>query len=253
MAIRIVILGTGTVIPSSSRGATSLLIEAHGEKALFDCGPGALEAVERSGRAYRDIKKIFLTHFHPDHTLDMGRLFAAMKNDESYSIGERLEIFGPPGLERFVDGWDSLYGGIVPGNDCITLIEGSWEVGHSGDGPVVTACEVDHTGHEAYAYRLSYRDSSVAYTGDTGYASSVVELAMGADLLVAECSFPEERAVEGHLTPSSAGRIAQEAGVGRMILVHLYPLVEEAVALDGVRRLYGGPVEVASDGMEIEI
>lgn len=253
MAIRVVILGTGTIIPTPHRRATSLLVEARGETILFDCGPGALDAVEMSGRSYRDISRIFITHFHPDHTLDLGRLFSAMKNDESYTREESIEIFGPPGLERFMEDWNRLYDGIVPGDDRLSLDGGSRSADHQDGRPDVRACAADHAGKPAYAYRLTHRGSSVVYTGDTGYAGSVVDLAAGADLLVAECSFPDDRAMEGHLTPESAGRIAREAGVGRIVLVHLYPPVEEAAAIEGVKRLYDGPVEVASDGMELDI
>jgi ribonuclease BN (tRNA processing enzyme) len=253
MAIRIVILGTGTIIPSPSRGATSLLVEAHGESMLFDCGPGALEAAERSGRTYRDIRKIFITHFHPDHTLDLGRLFSAMKNDESYPDDLHIEIFGPPGLTEFIEGLGSLYRGIVPDDERISLHEsfGSAEIlpGTSE----IRASRVDHGGAAAYAYRILDRRSSVVFTGDTDYGPSVVELARGADLLVAECSFPDDRPVTGHLTPSSVGRIAREAAVGRVVLVHLYPFMTEDAAVEGVKRSYDGPVEVASDGMEIDV
>lgn len=253
MAVRVVILGTGTIIPSASRRATSLLVEAHGETILFDCGPGALEAVERSGRSYKDIKKIFITHFHPDHTLGLGRLFSAMKNDGSDPVEGYIEIFGPEGLDRFIEDWNGLYDGIVPGGDRLGLRGAFRSAEHSGEGPDIQACEADHAGKQAYAYRLDYQGSSVVFTGDTGYTRSIVELADGVDLLVAECSFPDDRAMSGHLTPSSAGRIAAEAGVGRIVLVHLYSSMEEAAAIEGVKRLYDGPVEVASDGMEIEV
>ena len=253
MAVRVVILGTGTIIPSMSRKATSLLIEAHGETALFDCGPGALEAVERSGRSYKDIKRIFITHFHPDHTLGLGRLFSAMKNDGSFPLEGRIEIYGPEGLDRFIENWNGLYDGIVPGDERLGLCGAFRSTGHSGGGPDVRARAADHAGKAAYAYRLDYQGSSVVFTGDTGYTRSIVELAEGTDLLVTECSLPDDRAMNGHLTPSSAGRIALEAGVGRVVLVHLYPSMEEAEAIEGVKRIYDGPVEVASDGMEIDL
>lgn len=253
MAIRVKILGTGTIIPSHSRKATSLLVEAHGETILFDCGPGALEAVEQSGRSYKDIRKIFITHFHPDHTLGLGRLFSAMKNDESFPAEARIEIFGPPGLECFIENWNGLYDGIVPDGDHLCLRGAFRSAGHPGGETEISAAEADHAGKAAYAYRLSYQGSSVVFTGDTGYSPSIVALADGADLLIAECSFPDDRAVNGHLTPSSAGRIAREAGVGRIVLVHIYPPMEEAAAIEGVRRIYDGPVEMATDGMEIDV
>ena len=66
----------------------------------------------------------------------------------------------------------------------------------------------------------------MVYSGDTDYSEDLIRLAQGADLLICECSLPEEMKVEGHLVPSLAGRIASEAGCRKLLLVHLYPECE---------------------------
>ena len=254
MPMRVVILGVGTIIPHPGEGATSLLVEAGGGSMLFDCGPGALEMVERSGRSYTDIGRIFLTHYHPDHTLGLGRLFSAMKNDEEYPAGSRLAIYGPAGLERFVGGWDSLYGRIVPGPDRLTLVELPPGTVALGGGIEVTAGEAAHGETPALAYRVECCGSAVAYTGDTAYTGAVVELATDADLLVAECSFPDGHAASGHMTPSVVGRLAKESGAKRVLLVHRYPSVDPDEAVEVARSLAGGAeIEAAAEGMEIEL
>ena len=82
----------------------------------------------------------------------------------------------------------------------------------------------------------------------------VVELARGAHTMLIECSFPDEMPVPGHLTPSGVARIAREAGVGRVVLTHVYP---QADALDLVaevgRGYHGGVVVVAEDGLRITV
>jgi ribonuclease BN (tRNA processing enzyme) len=256
--MRILVLGSGTIIPCVGRRSTALLVEWNGETVLFDCGPGALEAIEESGRSYREVSMVFLTHYHPDHTLDVGRLMAALDNDEFYREGGRITLYGPDGLQGFLDGWRRLYRGMVPGRQFLESNEvGGGTVLEDGSSRI-GAAEVNHGDMPALAYRIEEGGRSIVYTGDTGYDVRLVDLARGADLLVSECSSPDGLEVEGHLTPALVGRIAEEAAVGRVLLVHLYPAQfchpsSAAMVIDSVRRNFDGPVEIAEDGQEIHI
>ncbi len=103
------------------------------------------------------------------------------------------------------------------------------------------------------------RGRVVAVTGDTRPCAGTVEAARGADLLVHDCTFGDAEAARAaetmHSTAREAGRVAREAGVGRLVLTHLStrydrdwkPLVEQA------RAEWQGPLEVAQDGMVLEV
>jgi ribonuclease BN (tRNA processing enzyme) len=80
-----------------------------------------------------------------------------------------------------------------------------------------------------------------------------VELARAAHTLLIECSFPDASPVPGHLTPSSAARIASEAGVERVVLTHIYPAVAALDLVSEVGRGYGGEVLVAVDGFRFGV
>ncbi|MCZ6597145.1 MAG: MBL fold metallo-hydrolase, partial [Planctomycetota bacterium] len=102
---------------------------------------------------------------------------------------------------------------------------------------------------EAVAWRVDLPSGvSFAYTGDTGENLAVAELARGADLFVAECSFPDEEGVALHLTPSSAARLAAAAGVGTLLLTHFYPETDPEDARAVAARTFDGPIELACDG-----
>jgi ribonuclease BN (tRNA processing enzyme) len=73
------------------------------------------------------------------------------------------------------------------------------------------------------------------------------------DLLVLECSFPDERKVPGHLTPSLAGRIANETRCRRLLLTHLYPECDQVDVLSQCRRTYSGDVLIAEDLLRISV
>jgi ribonuclease BN (tRNA processing enzyme) len=255
--MRLRVLGSGTIIPFRGRRPVSLLVDWKEEPVLLDCGPGALDAIEESGISYRDVRSIFLTHYHPDHTLDIGRLLAALNIDELYPENRRIALYGPTGLTRFLDDWRRLYRGAESKREFIESNEVAGGTVLTEGSSSIRAAEVDHGDMPALAYRIEEGGAAIVYTGDTGYGARLVDLARGADLLVSECSFPDGHEAVGHLTPSLVGRIAAEAAVGKVLLVHLYPVQlrrpsSAETVIDSVHRRFGGPVEIARDGMAVE-
>jgi ribonuclease BN (tRNA processing enzyme) len=117
----------------------------------------------------------------------------------------------------------------------------------------IEATPVTH-GIPAVAYRFTSEGKSVVLSGDTAPCDNSVAISREADLLVIECSFPEQTGPKpGHLIPSQVGAIASEAKAKRVVLVHLFPTCkgkEESMIAD-VRRFYGGPVEVGNDMQSI--
>jgi ribonuclease BN (tRNA processing enzyme) len=64
------------------RYGISILVEAAGQKLLFDCGRGAtLRAVEAGIRPI-DLDKVFLTHLHSDHIISIPDLLLTLWAEE---------------------------------------------------------------------------------------------------------------------------------------------------------------------------
>ncbi len=63
----------------------------------------------------------------------------------------------------------------------------------------------------------------MAITGDAGPRDDLVNLARGADILVADCTLPPGGIYDGHLNPEQAGELAAAAGVRTLVLTHLPP------------------------------
>jgi ribonuclease BN (tRNA processing enzyme) len=256
--MQVVILGRGTIVPSAHGTSTSLLVEWHGEAIMLDCGPGALDAVEGAGYSYQDVRRVFITHYHADHTLGLGRLLAAINNDGSYPRYWGVKVYGPGGLRAFLEDWHRLYSSTIPKWPFLELIEVGEGTVLSVGSASITAAEVDHGGSTALAYRIEEDGKSIVYTGDTGYSDALVALAGKTDLLVSECSFPDGYEADGHLTPSLVGRIAAEADAKTVVLVHMYPaaagrpfVADESA--EGVGRLFGGSVKIGFDGMRLRL
>jgi ribonuclease BN (tRNA processing enzyme) len=103
-------------------------------------------------------------------------------------------------------------------------------------------------------YRITGADGTiVAYSGDTDYCKNAVALARDANLFICESALPDAMKVEGHLTPSLAGRIVTEAGVKKLLLTHFYPECESVDIEVQCRKDYKGPLIVARDLMVVDV
>ncbi|MDX1778689.1 MAG: MBL fold metallo-hydrolase, partial [Thermodesulfobacteriota bacterium] len=101
-------------------------------------------------------------------------------------------------------------------------------------------------------FRVTSRDDrAVAYSGDTDFCESLIALGRDVDLLILECSFPDSRKVEGHLTPALAGRVARESGCKKLLLTHLYPPCDDENIVAVVKDQFSGEVILAEDLMKI--
>lgn len=99
----------------------------------------------------------------------------------------------------------------------------------------------------------------VVLSGDTRPCPAIVAAAKDADLLVHEATFSDDeqaRAVDTrHSTAREAGRVAKEAGARRLVLTHLSSRhdVDPRPLLEQARQEYPGPVDVAYDGLSLEV
>lgn len=97
----------------------------------------------------------------------------------------------------------------------------------------------------------------VAYVLDTAWCDAAVELAAGADVVVAESTFlsvDEDLAAEfGHLTARQAGRLARVAGARRLVLSHFSRRYDDVTAFGREAREEFADVVIATDFDRIPI
>jgi ribonuclease BN (tRNA processing enzyme) len=108
---------------------------------------------------------------------------------------------------------------------------------------------------EAYGLRVFAAGALLAYTGDTGRCGELETLARGADLLLAEASFPDGAANPPgiHLTGGDGGRLARDAGVHRLVVTHVPPWYDGDEALAAARAEWDGPTELAAPGSTYDL
>lgn len=255
--MELTIIGSGTGAPSKTRAYPCTLIKVKNKHLVFDTGPGSLRQLLLAGVTYADVDYIYYSHFHPDHSLDLVSFLFAMKYD-SPARTKPLYITGPCGLHKFHQGLVSVYGNtITPKTFDLHLKEiESGELTY--DGWKITAEPVRHSS-QSIGYRIeSSAGRTIAYSGDTDYCDGIILLAKNTDLLVLECSFPDDNKIEGHLTPLLCAQIAQKAQCKKLILTHLYPVCSEAIKnnaplLAELKTIYDGEIVIAEDFDRFEI
>jgi ribonuclease BN (tRNA processing enzyme) len=105
----------------------------------------------------------------------------------------------------------------------------------------------------AIGYRFEADGKALVYSGDTDFGEGIIQLARRADVLLLECSFPDQEKVPGHLTPSEAGKIAKLAEAKKLVLTHFYPSCDQENILAPCARQFQGEIVLAEDLMHLQI
>src|SRR5689334_676230 len=74
-SIKVTLLGTGSPTPAMNRFGPCTLVEAGGQRFLFDAGRGAIQRLAQTPVQWRDVQGIFITHLHSDHLVGLPDLW----------------------------------------------------------------------------------------------------------------------------------------------------------------------------------
>jgi ribonuclease BN (tRNA processing enzyme) len=238
-------VGCGDAFAAGGRFQTCFLLEGADEPLLVDCGATSLVALKRLGVDPNSIGWVALSHLHGDHFGGLPWLIL----DGQFSRRDRpLVISGPPGTEeRFKRAFEALYPGATSAERRFEtrLMEFEARRPYQLGPAVVTMFEVVHTpGTEPHALRIEYGDKTIAYSGDTEWTDTLLEVADGADLFVCECQ-EYDRQVPGHLDYQTLREKRDQLGCRRLVVTHLGKAM-----LSRVDEL---ELEAAEDGLTIEL
>ena len=283
------ILGAGTPTPTPTRFGSAYVVDVDGSKLMFDCGPAATHKLVQSGLHPTEIDDLFFTHHHFDHDIDYP-CFLLCRWDQSIGKENVLNVYGPTLTERITHGvldaeegifahdWKARVqhplslntyesrGGKLPRRPPVVNAR------DIGPGTVATAkkwevsaAPADHVQPylDSLAYRLDVRGGkSFVFTGDTEPCESVVELAHGADVMLCMC-WDEQELMDadgealGQCGTTGAGRMAEAAGVGTLVLVHMGPHIAQPAAttkgIVDIRKVYSGRVVYSEELMKLDI
>jgi ribonuclease BN (tRNA processing enzyme) len=250
--MELIILGSGTGVPSLTRGAPASLVRIQNHTLLIDMGSGTLERLLKVGITIHDVDMILLTHTHPDHVADLVPFLFGSKYHEEPRRRD-LTLIGGKGFQVFFDALRNVYKGSIESDLFDLHLTESEDESHGFQGFRILTKPMAHL-PGSIAFRIEGDDGkSVVLSGDTDYNINLVELATYTDLLVLESAFPDDKKVEGHLSPSLAGRIASEARCKKLVLTHFYPICDTVDMRSPCASTYQGPIEIASDLMRFTV
>ena len=250
--LKITLCGTSSPIPAPGRAQACVAVETPEHLYIIDAGSGSAATANLSNVPMEKLRGILITHFHSDHISDIGDF-----NLNSWVAGrpEPLQIIGPTGVERIVDGFNMAYeldrgyrvahhGAELLNPELGTLQSKTIEEGVivDQDGLRITAFEVSHPPIEpAFGYRLDYGGRSVVISGDSLVTDKIVEISNGADVVLHDAmSLQLVRGAEGmarttgntrlatvlqdiqdyHATTDDLNRLSSEAEIGQLALYH---------------------------------
>lgn len=279
----VTLLGTGIPVPQPDRFGPATLVEAGGQKLLFDAGRGVPIRLFQRRVPLREIGPLFLTHFHSDHTAGIADIWLSGWLGGPWARRTTpFRVIGPTGTRDLMANLERAYAADIrirmadekyPAEGIRVIADEFPAEGvvHDKDGVRVTAFEVDHGDliRPAYGYRIDYDGRSVVISGDTRFSQNVIKHGTGADVLIHEVAAvrPEllkdvqvQRVMAHHTSPQEAGRVFQLARPRLAVYTHLVLLARPgvpALTTDELgaqtRETYDGPFVVGEDLMTFKI
>jgi ribonuclease Z len=276
-ALRVLLCGTSSPIPSPRRAEACTAVFAGGRMWIVDTGPGSWRTLALRRIRGEAIAAVLYTHLHSDHIGELGEF-----NLQTWVAGRPgpLRVYGPDGVAGLVHGFAEAYaadtrfrvahhGAALLPPDRAAMVAMPVRVDGTGetrvldeDGVVVTAFAVAHDPvRPAFGYRFEYGGRSVVVSGDTAPSSNLVAQARGADVLVHEAQanavvrimadaareVGESRVAKilgdipsYHTDPADAAREAVAAGVRLLVLTHFTPPPDNVLLARIFRRDLGG-------------
>ena len=241
---RVTLLGTSTPNPLPDRFGPSTLVEAGGEKLLFDCGRGATIRLWQL-KIPLGTFKLFITHLHSDHTVGIPDLW--LTGFASLPYGRRktpLAIYGPKGTAEMMSYLEKAYQADIDSRrefisnfsqQQVAIAAKDIEEGvvYDQNQVRVTAFHVKHANlKDAFGFRVDYQGHAVVISGDMASNENFIKYAQGADVVIHEVGVARPELLEKdpgvrqmlathHSSPEEAARFrADQAETGCLYALH---------------------------------
>jgi ribonuclease BN (tRNA processing enzyme) len=267
--VAVQVLGSGGPAINRDRASASYLLWVDAQaKMLVDAGGGAFFRFGQAQAKLADLSMVAISHLHPDHVSDLPALLWLSHLGRK----DTLPIVGPSGNEvaptfptflgRLFDEKTGAFqvlgptlgatqgntgGGVRLDVSVVDVAKAEPSTVFDRQGVLVTAFGIPHGNLPTLAYRVKTRDVSIVFSSDqNGTNPRFVEFAKGANVLIMHLAIAAGATSQLHASPAVVGRVAQDAGVGRLIVSHIGQFDLDA-AIAELKKSYTGPLTIGAD------
>lgn len=212
--MKLTVLGYYGGFPWNGDGTSAYLVQSNGFNLLLDCGSGALLTLEKVLDPLQ-LDAVLLSHYHHDHTADVGVLQYFWQLKTGSKKVPILPIYGHT--------QDPLNFGALtwPG----ATIGKSYSADQALNiGPFKITFLQTHHPVAAFAVRIEEVTTHkvLVFTSDTAYFPELADFAEKADLLMTDTNFyADKEGKKWHMTSTESGEVAKNANVKNLLLTHL--------------------------------
>lgn len=238
----VILLGTGSPIPSPNRAGPATLVRTGGANLLVDCGRGVAMRLAAAGVSPPAVSAVLLTHMHSDHIADLNDIITS--HWVMNAAPGPLKVFGPKGAAALVEAtlamlaFDVRYrldhhDDLTRGPDVATTELSPGDEFTVGD-CAISAHRTDHSPvFPTLGYRVASGGAVAALAGDTVPCAELDAMCLGADVYVQTViradlirRTPVKRlqdVLDYHSSVEQAAQTAQRADVKTLMLTHYVP------------------------------
>ena len=273
--LRVTFLGSsGGPVGRPQWAGPGTLIEYGREVILIDAGRGVVQRMQLLNRRIPQIRAIFLTHLHSDHTVDLPDVW--MRSWWGEGRRRPMEIRGPKGTHDMTEHIEKAWSydveirshapeNINPAMAKLIGVDVDTGVVYEENGVRVTAIKADHGPVLSLGYRIDAGGHSVVLSGDDRQSSQIIAHSQNVDVLVhsaavfapptsPDTGIAAKKQRGAALLLPSAEMAAAVFAQSRPRLAVVYHWFHNQGVLDAIRAAgYSGPLEGADDLMEIVI
>jgi ribonuclease BN (tRNA processing enzyme) len=240
-------VGCGDAFGSGGRFNTCFHLVGSNINALIDCGATSLVSMNKLAINRNAIDTILFTHFHADHF--SGLPFFILEANYVAKRQTSLTLAGPPGLKsRYAAAMETAFPGTQAMEWSFPLSFREFEIGKRNElGPMrITPFGVlhDERAGPCLGLRIEAEGKVIAYSGDSQWTDSLIEVGRNADLFICE-AYTRDKPIATHMALSLLERHLDHIRPKRLILTHMS---NDMLARRGELRY-----ETAEDGMVVEI
>lgn len=248
---QVIFLGTSSAISNEKQENSHLFFQSGNRKILVDCPGNPISRMKEGKINPLDLTDLIITHFHPDHVSGLPLLLMDLwimgrKNPLSI-FGLKFTLDRAKAMMELFDWqkWPDFFG--------VNFVE----VDETINSPIIISKELNVLTAPGkhlipsigVKFEFPLSGKKIVYSSDTEPCESIMALVKNADILIHESG----GSGFGHTSAENCGKIALEAAVKQLYLIHYPGEIPEKDLLSQATKYFAGDVFLAKDLLTIQL